>query len=130
VPHWIKSGIKIREASCFMMTTPTPFARHNPLRLLALWNVEGSLERSRVELEQWNWRGDYEGLRWIHFRWTAQRLPQLDEPSCIGYWEWERIYYLIDMIWFPRMSWISKSEGLGTFFTSCMFLSPISGFPW
>jgi hypothetical protein len=47
-PQWIKSGIKIREASCFVITAPTLFTRYKLLRLLALWNIEQSLERSRV----------------------------------------------------------------------------------
>jgi hypothetical protein len=48
LPQWIKSGIKIREASCLTIPAPTRIARHEPLRLLAVWNVEGSLERPRV----------------------------------------------------------------------------------
>jgi hypothetical protein len=48
VLSWIRSGIKIREASCFIVTAPTLFAMQKPLRLLALWNVEVSLEKSRV----------------------------------------------------------------------------------
>jgi hypothetical protein len=31
VLQWIKNGIKIREASCFTITTPTLFARHEPV---------------------------------------------------------------------------------------------------
>jgi hypothetical protein len=48
----MKSIIKIQEASRFRMPTPTLFARHKILRLLALWNVEVSLETSRDELER------------------------------------------------------------------------------
>jgi hypothetical protein len=36
---------QMQEASCFMITAPTLFARHNPLRLLFLWSVKESLER-------------------------------------------------------------------------------------
>jgi hypothetical protein len=39
-----QSGLKIREASCFTITAPTLFARRKHLRLLVLWNVEGSLQ--------------------------------------------------------------------------------------
>jgi hypothetical protein len=31
---------EIRKTSCFMITAPTVCARHKPLRLLVLWNVE------------------------------------------------------------------------------------------
>jgi hypothetical protein len=47
VAQWIKSSIKIREALCFMITAPCPFARNNPLRFLTLWSVEGCFERSQ-----------------------------------------------------------------------------------
>jgi hypothetical protein len=43
-----QSGIKIRESSCFRITAPALFSKHKPLRLLALWNVKESLERSQV----------------------------------------------------------------------------------
>jgi hypothetical protein len=45
VPPWIKSSTNIRETLCFTITAPTTFARYTPLRLLVLWNVEGSLEK-------------------------------------------------------------------------------------
>jgi hypothetical protein len=47
MPIWIKSGIRIPEASRFMIIALTLFHRHKPLPFLALWNwnVEGSFER-------------------------------------------------------------------------------------
>jgi hypothetical protein len=51
LPQRTKNAITIREASCFTITAATLFARHKPLQLLTLWNVEGSLGRSRMELK-------------------------------------------------------------------------------
>jgi hypothetical protein len=52
VPQWIKGVIKIREVSYFAIVALATFITHTPLRVLALWNVEGGFERSPVQLER------------------------------------------------------------------------------
>jgi hypothetical protein len=120
VPQRIRSGIKIREGSCFTLIASTLFARHKSLRHLSFGTLKGVLKHrdfnSVMKLQR-----RLQGLGWVHFRWSTERLPQLDEQSCMGYWEWGRVYYWINPKWFPRMQWISKSEGWsGTFFTPCI----------
>jgi hypothetical protein len=46
--QWVKSRVKIRQASHCTITAPTLFARLEPVRLLALRDVERNPEGSRV----------------------------------------------------------------------------------
>jgi hypothetical protein len=48
VSQWVKSRVKIRQALYCTIAAPTLFARFEPVRLLALRNVEGNPDGSRV----------------------------------------------------------------------------------